>query len=131
MKMPPPTVLAVAAGLGVGLVVLYQARQAAGAVADAVRNGAINPASSNNLAYKSVNAVGGAVTGNENFSLGAWLYEVTHPGVVAAEDAAVHATPTAALPAYATDTTPTFAAGSAPGGWYSGSNFQFVSLGGP
>lgn len=42
---------------------------------------AIKPTSDQNLIYKGVNAVGGAVTGDTsgNWSLGSWLYDVTHP----------------------------------------------------
>lgn len=37
---------------------------------------ALNPASDRNLAYRGVNAVGSAVTGEPDFSLGSWLYDV-------------------------------------------------------
>lgn len=40
---------------------------------------AVNPASDQNLAYRGVNAVGGAVSGDKNWSLGSWLYDATHP----------------------------------------------------
>ncbi len=40
---------------------------------------AVNPTSDKNLAYTGVNAVGAAVTGDKDFSLGSWLYDVTHP----------------------------------------------------
>lgn len=36
---------------------------------------AINPASDQNLAYRGVNAIGSAVTGDNSFSLGSWLYD--------------------------------------------------------
>lgn len=39
----------------------------------------INPASNQNLVYQGVNAVGGAVAGRSDWSLGSWVYDVTHP----------------------------------------------------
>ncbi|MCM3565921.1 hypothetical protein [Hydrogenophaga intermedia] len=40
---------------------------------------AVNPANPENLAYRGVNAVGGAITGQRDFSLGVWLYELFNP----------------------------------------------------
>jgi hypothetical protein len=37
-----------------------------------------NPLSPENLAYRGVNAVGEALTGDRDFSLGVWLWEQTH-----------------------------------------------------
>jgi len=37
------------------------------------------PTSDQNLAYKGVNAVGGTLTGQKEFSLGSWVYDFTHP----------------------------------------------------
>lgn len=39
----------------------------------------IRPTSDQNLAYRSVNAVGGTLTGQSDFSLGSWVYDFTHP----------------------------------------------------
>lgn len=39
---------------------------------------AVNPTSDKNLAYRGVNAVGAAVTGDDSFSLGSWFYDLTH-----------------------------------------------------
>lgn len=62
------------AGAAVAGVVLYQlAKRGAAAVGQAV-----NPTSRDNVAYSGVNAVGAAVSGDDSFSLGAWLYNVTH-----------------------------------------------------
>lgn len=70
---------AVAAVAGLGFYV-YTKRgaiaQAAGAAVDAV-----NPASSSNLAYTGVNKAGAAITGDDSFSLGSWLYDKLNPGV--------------------------------------------------
>jgi hypothetical protein len=56
--------------------VLLAARAARGA-ASAV-GAAVNPVSDRNLAYRGVNAVGGAVSGEDSWSLGAWLGELVH-----------------------------------------------------
>jgi hypothetical protein len=39
----------------------------------------LNPASDQNVAYKTVNAVGATASGDSNFSLGVWLWELFHP----------------------------------------------------
>lgn len=41
----------------------------------------VNPLDSRNLAYSGVNAVGGAITGDTGFTLGGWIYDITHPNV--------------------------------------------------
>lgn len=66
-----------AAFLGVvvlGFYLIHKAGNAAKAVGTA-----INPADSENLVNKGVSAVGKAVSGNEGWSLGGWIYDVTHP----------------------------------------------------
>ena len=43
---------------------------------------AVNPADSGNLVYRGINAVGDVIDDggdNDSFSLGAWIYDVTHP----------------------------------------------------
>lgn len=40
---------------------------------------AVNPLSDQNLAYRGVNAVGASVSGDNNFSLGGWIYDWVHP----------------------------------------------------
>jgi hypothetical protein len=39
---------------------------------------AVNPLSDQNLAYRGVNATGEAITGDPNFTLGGWLFDVFH-----------------------------------------------------
>jgi len=39
---------------------------------------AVNPTSDQNIFYRGTNAVGAAVTGKDSFSLGSWLYDLTH-----------------------------------------------------
>ena len=39
----------------------------------------LNPASPENFIYKGVNAAGSAMTGESNFDLGGWVYDVFHP----------------------------------------------------
>lgn len=51
--------------------------KAAGEAVDAV-GAAVNPTADTNLAYRSVNAWGSTITGDNNFSLGSWLYDITH-----------------------------------------------------
>lgn len=58
------------------------AGQAVAQVADAVIAG-VNPASDKNFVYGGANALGGALTGQgSNFTVGGWLYDVTHPDPV-------------------------------------------------
>lgn len=52
---------------GIGLGVDYGVRQV---------QTSFNPASDQNLIYRGVNAIGGAATGSNDFSLGSWLYDV-------------------------------------------------------
>lgn len=63
-----------AAGLLLGYLVYRAAKQGLEAAAQA-----INPVSDKNLAYRGVNAVGEAITGDKEFSLGSWLYDVFNP----------------------------------------------------
>lgn len=55
-------------------------RKVAGAVADnaATIGNAVNPVSDRNIFYRGTNAVGGALSGSADWSLGSWLYDVTH-----------------------------------------------------
>lgn len=63
----------------VGAVVVYSIiKKDALAAAQAV-GGAINPVSNQNVFYKATNAVGGAVTGTQSFSLGSWIYDKINP----------------------------------------------------
>jgi hypothetical protein len=52
---------------------LWGARDAIASAVDKV-----NPASDKNFVYQGVNSVGSAVTGDENFTLGGWAFDVTH-----------------------------------------------------
>lgn len=55
------------------LFIKSEAKAAAVAVGEAV-----NPVSPNNLAYKGVTAMGTVFTGNKDFTLGGWIYDLTH-----------------------------------------------------
>lgn len=93
-----------AIGLGVGMLALgwvgYKAWSKAGAAVDAVGDfvgnlpevaqeaaQSINPTNPENIFYSSVNKVGGAVTSDTgpgrnadgSWTLGGWIYDVTHP----------------------------------------------------
>lgn len=39
----------------------------------------LNPASDKNIAYSGVNSLGAVLSGDSSFSLGSWIYDVTHP----------------------------------------------------
>ena len=71
-----------AAVAAVAAVALYFiGRKVAGAVADNAANigAAVNPVSDRNIFYRGTNAVGGALSGSSDWSLGSWIYDVTHP----------------------------------------------------
>lgn len=68
-------VLAVVA-LAAAALVWVQRKRIGAAVVDAV-----NPASSSNLAYTAVNAVGGSVSGDDSWNLGGAIYDATHDPV--------------------------------------------------
>lgn len=63
------------------LAVVYLAYKSKDQAAAAVKAAAqsVDPTSTENLVYKGVNHVGAAVSGDQSFSLGSWLYDVTHP----------------------------------------------------
>lgn len=68
------------------LLVLWYLRgdlsDAAATAKDATRR--LGPTANDNWAYTGVNEVGEAVTGDENFSLGVWLWEMANPEKVEA-----------------------------------------------
>jgi len=62
-------------GAALALYLAWQARQAAAAVA-----GKVNPYNRDNLIYQDVvGGLGRAVTGDKDWSLGGWLYDVINP----------------------------------------------------
>lgn len=77
----------------VGVVVAWWLLRKAGNAASAVAE-AVNPVSDKNIAYRTVNQVGTAITGDSEFSLGSWFYDLTHP----AYDPNAPATPKGAEP---------------------------------
>jgi hypothetical protein len=72
----------VGAGVVVALIgagfVYYSARKAGQVVGDVGQ--AFNPVNQDNMFYGGVNAVGAKITGG-SWSLGSWLYNVTHDDV--------------------------------------------------
>ncbi len=75
-----------AAGGALGLVmvvaVVYLTRSAGAAVSDAAAAVAdkVNPYSSNNFLYDNViGGFGRTLSGDEGWSLGTWIYDLTHP----------------------------------------------------
>jgi hypothetical protein len=73
-------ILALAA-LAAGFVVLKKVQKPGAGLLDAV-----NPTSRDNLAYSTVNEAGAKITGDPYWSLGGWIFDMTHPGTVAARD---------------------------------------------
>ncbi len=73
MKIETKTI-AIVAGVALAAYLLWRAKGAIGEVLTT----SLNPASDQNLAYKGVNSIGGAVTGDKDFSLGSYLYDLTH-----------------------------------------------------
>lgn len=89
LQLNASAVLALAA-VGVVGVLAWRASRVASDAAGALSRGvssvvdAVNPTSDKNIFYQGANAIGGAVTGQgEDFSLGTWLYNVTHGDVLA------------------------------------------------
>jgi hypothetical protein len=68
------TVAAVAVS---GVVIYWLAKQEAKAAAQSVGE-AINPVNPENIFYEGVNAAGEVLTGEEGFTLGGWIYDMTH-----------------------------------------------------
>lgn len=83
LELTATAVLAVA-GLAVAGYVGWRATRAAGDLASAVSDGvsdaaqAVNPLNPDNIIYSGVNKVGGAIAGSDDWSLGGWIYDVTH-----------------------------------------------------
>lgn len=67
--------------LGIGALAIYLTKS--GVVRDVAQS--VNPLNNNNVFYRGVNGVGEVVTGEKDFSLGAWAWEVLNPAKVAAE----------------------------------------------
>lgn len=73
-KWTPKTTLIVAGVAVIGL--WYLKGRAARAISEAGQ--AINPTNNQNVFYRGVNGVGEAVTGDDDFSLGGWIYDKVH-----------------------------------------------------
>lgn len=69
--------MVVAAGATV-LVLAYFAEKKVRALSNDVID-AIDPTDPDNIFASGVDNVGASLTGNENFKLGAWIYDVLHP----------------------------------------------------
>lgn len=81
MKADQATILWGLAGVAgayfLGKYIVKDATAEVGAAASKVGN-AINPVSDENIFYRGVNSVGAAISGNENFNLGSWTYDILH-----------------------------------------------------
>lgn len=77
--------------LGAGAVaavayIVYRVKSAAAGLGDAAQTvgAAINPANPGNIVNQGVSAVGAAISGNSDWSLGTWIYNATHDDELAA-----------------------------------------------
>lgn len=72
-------VLAVAAVAAVGVIV-WRGSKIAGQAVDTITEAAdkVNPANPDNVVNQAVTGIGKTVTGNENWTLGGWIYDMTH-----------------------------------------------------
>jgi len=69
------------AALVIGGFAIWKLKQGAQAVAEfteEVVTEDLNPTSDQNLAYRGVNGIGSALTGEEDFRLGRWIYKAIH-----------------------------------------------------
>lgn len=68
-----------------GIVIARKAAKAGAAAIDLAKSGAwaVTPWNQDNVIYGGVNSAGAAVTGDSNFTLGGWIYDVTHPDPMA------------------------------------------------
>ena len=75
----------VGVGLIVGGLLIWAAYKKGPAMLDSAADAAeqaawaVTPWNNDNVIYGGVNSVGGAITGDSSFSLGSWIYDVTHP----------------------------------------------------
>ncbi len=75
----------IAAGLGVAAYFAYRSfgrvGQAVGKVGEAAGHvgQAVNPLNPDNVFSSTTNKIGAAISGDEGWSLGGWLFDLTHP----------------------------------------------------
>ena len=61
----------------VGAALIYYAGKKANETVVTVGN-AVNPINNDNIFASGVDAVGAKLSGNENWTLGGWIYDITH-----------------------------------------------------
>lgn len=93
-----PADLLIPMAIGAGAIWLYNNRKDKPTGAIPFLPDSVDPTSDRNAAYKGVNAAGAAITGNKDFSLGVWLYEILNPGKVRAEAQVTALSPTPPAP---------------------------------
>ena len=76
MNLRPDTVAAITVA---GIVVYVLLKREAKAAAETIGQ-AVNPTDPENIFYSGVSSVGRAVTGDDNWTLGAWIYDVMNNG---------------------------------------------------
>jgi hypothetical protein len=64
--------------MGALVLVAFVATKAEETISDTAS--AINPLNNNNIFASGVNGVGQKLSGNNNWSLGGWIYDITHDG---------------------------------------------------
>lgn len=77
MKLSLTEYLLVGGAIAVAYTV-YKTGQAVDAVGEVVAKD-LNPANKNNIINKGVSSLGATISGNDNWTLGGWVYDVTHP----------------------------------------------------
>lgn len=111
MNLSTSDSLKLAAIVGVGVLAFIVARKALGLAekgAELVGDGlqAINPTNPENIFAEAVNDLGGALADDPDWSLGVWLYELTHDDEMAEPD---RTTSSGASTDYEADTAPYYA----------------------
>ncbi|HEX5129607.1 MAG TPA: hypothetical protein VFV90_07670 [Usitatibacter sp.] len=71
--------LGIGAVLGLAFVGYLVVRRTGQAIANNVE--LVTPTSDKNLVYQGANAVGQSITGDSSFTVGGWLYDLTHPDI--------------------------------------------------
>lgn len=69
-------------GVAAAAYVIWKGSRLAAPLVDAAGEAlqAVNPTNRDNIFYSGVNSVGAAVSGDKDWSLGGWIYDITHPG---------------------------------------------------
>lgn len=74
------TAILALAGIAAVGVIVWRGSKLAGQAGDAITAAAdkVNPANPDNVVNQAVTGIGKTVTGNENWTFGGWIYDMTH-----------------------------------------------------